>query len=64
MNKEKKPVKEPFKPENTPKPPQKVHPDPDRKNSGDKEQPKNKATGSKPSHLLNEQADIDDETTI
>jgi hypothetical protein len=64
MNKEKKNVKEPFKPENTPKPPQQVHPDPHKKNNGDKDKQNKKADSHKPSHLLSDQAEIDDETTI
>ena len=61
MNKQKKPAKEPFKPENTPKPPQQIHPDPHKK---DDPQQKNKPRANAPSHLLSDQADIDDETTI
>jgi hypothetical protein len=67
MKKERKAAKEkePFKPQDTPKPPQALEPN-NRKqpDDGDRENiSKSNAPGSR-KHLLNEEADIDDETTI
>jgi hypothetical protein len=66
MKKERKPSeeKEPFKPQDTPKPPQTVEPH-DRKQPDDKSHQHRAGGEASPRpHLLNEDADIDDETTI
>ena len=67
MKKERKPSeeKEPFKPQDTPKPPQTIEPH-NRKQPDDRnhqEHADGEASAPRP-HLLNEEADIDDETTI
>jgi hypothetical protein len=62
------PEKEPFKPEDTPKPPQRVEPTKRKQQSEDKtrsgKHPDPDNGSSQRSHLLNEEADIEDETTI
>lgn len=68
MEKEKK-IREPFKPEDTPRPPQIIDPEVKsaRKNPGDDKKEKS-STGEKDKagkpELLSDQADINDETTI
>ena len=69
MEKDKKKIREPYKPEETPKPPQIIDPDAreERKNPVE-EKPGNreKKPGEKDAkqHLLADDADINDETTI
>lgn len=72
MEKERKKIKEPYEPENTPRPPQNIEPELDQQRKNPVEEkgrtpggPDKKKDGrSEKSHLLNENADIDDETTI
>lgn len=72
MNKENEKIKEPYKPEDTPKPPQIIEPDSGRK----KENPVQDKSNSERSpgkagqkedekqHLLSDDTDINDETTV
>lgn len=71
-NKHNKKIREPYEPGQTPKPPQIIEPNTERerenpvenKNRPDaRDEKKPQATESKP-HLLSDEADIDDETTI
>jgi hypothetical protein len=68
MKDKRKEVREPYPPENTPRPPQTV--DPNRKNKKDvpaeaaPSEKRNDSAKMKKPHLLDEEADIDDETTI
>jgi hypothetical protein len=61
---------EPFKPERTPTPPQSMRPDErqnERTSAGKKQEDKSKSnqpSSKSNEHLLNEDADIHDETTI
>lgn len=68
MEKNSKRIKEPYEPENTPRPPQKVKPTSKSHDSakGRPEPSDDRTTKEKGhrQHLLDEQADIDDETTI
>ena len=72
MNKDREKIKEPYKPEDTPRPPQNIDPDTGRKRENPVEgnarpsgEPESKTAGkSEKSHLLDEDTDIDDETTI
>ena len=73
MSKEKtnEEIKEPYQPENTPEPPQRIDPDMGRQRENPVEgkrkparEADNKETDAKKSDLLNEGADINDETTI
>ncbi len=70
MEKDKKGNKEPYRPEDTPKPPQQINPDartkdPDKiGNSSHKKGPDKNDSGTGRHHLLDDQADIDDETTL
>lgn len=72
MKKQNKNIREPYEPEQTPKPPQIIEPNSGRQrenpveNKGQREEnadkPSNKTTEKH--HLLSEDADIDDETTV
>ena len=72
MKKQEKKIKEPYEPENTPKPPQIIDPDSGKKRENpieDKERnaespDNNTSSHAGKSHLLSEDADIDDETTV
>jgi len=74
MNKQNKKIKEPFDPEKTPKPPQIIDPNSKQKkenpieNKGGAENANESAKkASEPAHrqhLLSDDADIDDETTV
>jgi hypothetical protein len=72
MKKDKEKIKEPYRPEDTPQPPQEIDPDTGRKRENPVEgkgrssgEPANKTDGtSEEQHLLDENTDIDDETTI
>jgi hypothetical protein len=71
MKDERKKIKEPFEPEDTPKPPQQIDPNTGRQRENpvqDKRKPgdtQNKAAEQEGEpHLLDEETDIDDETTI
>ena len=72
MKKEREKIKEPYKPEDTPQPPQNIDPDTGRKRenpvegkAGQSVQAEDNAAGkTRKSHLLDEDTDIDDETTI
>ena len=73
MSKEKKneKIKEPYQPENTPEPPQRIDPDIERQRENPVEgkrkpakEADNRETDPEKSHLLNEGADINDETTV
>lgn len=71
MEKEREKIKEPFDPEKTPKPPQQIDPDMNQKRenplsekgrpSKSDDKPAGKSEGG---HLLDEEADINDETTV
>ena len=70
MKDEKKKIKEPYEPEDTPKPPHIIDPN-DRKRENpieDKERSEGRPASTAPDkstpHLLSEDADIDDETTV
>ena len=72
MKKEREKIKEPYKPEDTPQPPQRIDPDTGRqrenpvegKGTPSRGAENNTAKESERSHLLDEDTDIDDETTI
>lgn len=71
MKDDRKKIKEPFEPDDTPKPPQQVDPGTARKRENpdegkeQKQDPEKKPAGETgKQHLLNDEADIDDETTI
>ena len=73
MKKQEKKIKEPYEPQDTPKPPQIIEPNSGKKRENpieDKEgqpaSPDNSVSGKTrgPQHLLSEEADIDDETTV
>jgi hypothetical protein len=72
MENDRKNIQEPFEPEDTPKPPQIIEPDSGRKREnpvGDetrnkKEPAKKSAEKDAKPHLLSDDADITDETTI
>ena len=68
MKNEKKGAREnePFKPQDTPKPPQDIEPHKRKQqpqHEGNQKHPDANTSGGK-AHLLNEDAEIDDETTI
>lgn len=68
MKKEKKNIREPYDPKRTPKPPQIIEPNrgAQRENPIEKKED-HEGSSAKPAqknHLLSENADIDDETTI
>lgn len=72
MKKQNKNIREPYKPEDTPKPPQIIEPNSGRQrenpieNKGREEDSPANASGKQKEkqHLLSEDADIDDETTV
>ena len=74
MEKEKKNIREPYEPENTPTPPQIIDPEKreDRKHPvneddaprGQQDRSTERPGKDEKGHLLSERADIDDETTI
>ena len=72
MKKDRDKIKEPYKPEDTPQPPQQIDPDTGRqrenpveeKGRASREPENKKKEKSENSHLLNEDSQIDDETTI
>ena len=72
MKNDKKEIKEPYEPENTPQPPQIIEPNSGRERENpvkDDERPNNRTAGTERSgpakqHLLADDAEIDDETTI
>lgn len=72
MKKDRRNIKEPFEPEDTPKPPQIIEPDSGRKRENPVEgaddkgrEPAKKSAGKETRpHLLSDDADISDETTI
>lgn len=72
MKKGEKEIREPYAPENTPKPPQIIEPNSGRERENpveEDERPNNKAADKEKSaaekkHLLADDAEIDDETTI
>jgi hypothetical protein len=71
MDKENKKIKEPYQPGRTPEPPQRVDPNAGRQKEGDLKNKQSEKTPEKKSdeikenpHLLNENAQINDETTI
>lgn len=72
MKNGKKKIKEPFEPKDTPKPPQIIEPDNGRKRENpvkEDDRPENNAKtnsagNSERQHLLADDAEIDDETTI
>ena len=72
MKNDKKKIKEPYEPDDTPKPPQIIEPNSGRERENpvkDDERPENKSadkgpSGTKRQHLLADEAEIDDETTI
>ena len=70
MKDEKKKIKEPYEPEDTPKPPHIIDPNerkrdnPIEENEGSEGRPAAKAPDGTRPHLLSEEADIDDETTV
>jgi hypothetical protein len=72
MKNDKKKIKEPYEPRDTPKPPQIIEPNSGRERENpvkDDERPENKSadpgpSGNKRQHLLADEAEIDDETTI
>jgi hypothetical protein len=69
MKDEKKKIKEPYEPEDTPKPPHIIDPNDTKRENPieDKERSEGRPAttpGQTKPHLLSEEADIDDETTV
>jgi hypothetical protein len=71
MKDDRRKIKEPFEPKDTPKPPQIIEPNSGRKRENpvqdqkrNKTEPGNAAAEKEEQHLLGDDADISDETTI
>ena len=67
MNKHNKKIKEPFDPQKTPRPPQIIDPDSEQEKENPIENDAKSKQASTPEHrqhLLSDDADIDDETTV